>query len=78
MTNHNNVLTYKFNKKLMAEIESLKLELRTHFGVGKAPIYLIEALMHKQHAFEHGKAISRGLAIAKQQRELHKLNPIGV
>lgn len=71
MTNHNNVLTYKFNKKLMAEIESLQSELRKHFSNGKAPIHLIETLVRKQHAFEHGKAISRGKAYAKQQRELN-------
>lgn len=68
MTNHNNVLTYKFNKKMLAEIESLQLELRTQFSVGKAPMHLIETLMQKQYAFERGKAISRGKAYAKQQR----------
>lgn len=77
MTNHNNILTYKFNKKLLAEIESLQSELRTHFRVGKAPMNLIESLMRKQHAFERGKAISRGKAIAKQQRELNQLTTIG-
>lgn len=76
-TSQNNVLTYKFNKKLMAEIETLKSELLTQFRTGKAPDQLLQVLMQKQHALEHGKSISRGKAIAKQQREFNNLNPAG-
>lgn len=76
-TSNKDVLTYRFNTKLMAEIETLRSELLARFRTGKSPDQLLQVLMQKQHALEHGKSISRGKAIAKQQREFNNLNPAG-
>lgn len=105
-TNNNTVLTYKFNKKLMAEIESLTQTIHDRIkAIGMSEHHLtnslrnisnqkgihkwsqlttlkfndpkleqmLRVLIRKQYAFEHDKAISRGKAIAKRQRELNNL-----
>jgi hypothetical protein len=59
------ILSYRFNKKLMTEIEILKSEFLVRNKVGKDTYRLYQLIMQKQYAFERGKAISRGKAIAK-------------
>jgi len=52
MKNHNNVLTYKFNTTLMAEIEMLRAELLARFRAGKAPEQLL--INHMRSLSQHG------------------------
>lgn len=63
--NNGNVLTYRFNEKLLAEIETLKAEFLARNKAGKDTYRLFQLIMQKQYAFERGKAISRGKALAK-------------
>jgi hypothetical protein len=63
--NNGPILTYRFNKKLLAEIETLKSEFLARNKAGKDTYRHFQLIMQKQYAFERGKAISRGKAIAK-------------
>jgi hypothetical protein len=62
------ILTYRFNKKLMTEIETLKSEFLARNKVGKDTYRLYQLIMQKQYALERGKSISRGMAIAKMRK----------
>lgn len=66
--NNGPILTYRFNKKLLAEIAALKSEFFARNKVGKDTYRLYQLIMQKQYALERGKAISRGMAIAKMRK----------